>query len=260
MAKAKGSTALAVQPKGNTNLARPMEDWEIELQKEAKEALAKEAAGLPRVSKTANVIKIDGAPVKDGKLRCVIVDYIFTHTYFKEKYVEGKGGSPDCYAYGAQDNGLSPQEGCRAKQSAQCDGCPHNAYKTSENGKGKACPGGRKLALVIPNEDPDSLAAAELRVLTANAGSLKNWGAYLRAIEDVSPSGAPISVVTEITTEPKGQVFVWNFKPVERLDSEQVKAIMKLRQRARTALMQPWPDIGEEEKPQPAKRRGVKGQ
>lgn len=259
MANPKGTTSLAKKASG-TAIAKPMEAWEIELQKEAKEALAKEASGLPRITKTANVIKIDKAPVKDNKLRVVIVDYIFTHTYFKEKYKEGKSGSPDCYAYGTQDNGLVPFEGCRDKQAPACDGCPHNAYKTSETGRGKACPGGRKLAVVVPTDDPDSLAAAELRVLTANSGSLKNFAAYLRAVEDVSPSGSPITVLTEITTEPKGQVFVWNFKPVERLDGEQVQGLLKLRERARTALTQPWPDITEEEKPQPAQRRKVKGQ
>lgn len=260
MSTKKPGNALA--KKTATEIDRPMEDWEIEAAKEAKEEVAKEATGLPRITKKANQIMIDGNPVKDNKLRCVIVDFIFTHTFFKKKYVEGQSGSPDCYAYGTQDNGLIPYEGCRDRQAPTCDGCPHNAYKTAENGKGKRCPGGRKLALVVPTEDQDSLSAAELRVLTANSGSLKNWAAFMRSVQDVTPSGNVRTIVTEISTEPKGQVFVYTFKAVERLDSTMGPKIMALKERARTALMQPWPDIGEEEEQQaqPAKRRAVKGQ
>lgn len=261
---AQKKTGIVKASPAQSALARPMEAWEIEAAEQAKSEVAHETIGLPRINKDGHEIKIDGKTVEGNKLRLVIVDYIFTHTYFKNKYQEGVSASPDCYAYGTQDNGLVPHESSKDKQCATCDACPHFAFGSnpeSPSGKGKRCPGGRKLAVIMPSGDTESLAAVEMRVLTVNGGSLQNWGRFVKAIPDVSPSGNVRTIITEVGTERKGQVYVWTFKAVDRLGSDLGPKVMdkKFQSRAREALLMPWPTIEEEEKPQ-AKRRAVKGQ
>lgn len=244
---------------GGAKLAKPMEQWEMDLANEAKAEVAKETTGMARISHKGGRLTIDGKQVDGNKLRVAIVDYIFTKTFFAEKYQEGKSDSPTCYAYGRQEDGTVPHPSSKEKQAETCDACPHNAYGTADFGRGKACPGGRRLAVIVPTGDEDSLAGAELRSITVPAGSLKNWGRFMNTVPEVTPTGNVRALLTEISTEPKGAVYALTFKPVERLAGEQVQAIMALRERAYQQLTQPWPTISDEEQEKkPAKASRAK--
>src|SRR6266536_1221072 len=99
-------TALAVKPKNGAIVQ--MEPWEEEMQHQARSEAAKEITGMARIQHDNHGLKIDGQKVKDNKLPIIVIDYIFTKQYFKEKYVPGKAGTPDCYAYGATETELVP--------------------------------------------------------------------------------------------------------------------------------------------------------
>lgn len=257
MAPKKTNTALAVKKSTPTDLAAPMEDWEIEAQKEAKAEMAKEVTGMARIQHDNHGLKIDGQKVKDNKLPVIVIDYIFTKQYFSKPFKPGEGGTPDCYAYGDVEAEMKPHPQAKDPQHDQCVGCPHNAFGTARQGRGKACSDVRKLAVIMQNDDPDSVAGAEVRALSIPPGSLKNWGKYLRTIPDITPTGNVRFVLTELGWEEGEPAYTLTFKAVDRLTKEMAQAVKARRERARADLTQPWPTLGEEEE-KPVKK--VKGQ
>ena len=258
---AKKNTAIQ---KVNPNMAIvPQEDWEVALAAKAKNEKSQETLGIPRITHDNGKIKIDQKPVADNKLKVAIVDYIFSKAYFAEKYVKGKAQVPACYGYGASEPEVVIHDAVEEK-NRQCDtgckDCEHNLFFTAEVGKGKRCKDERKLLVVVANDDPESIAAAEMRTLSVPPGSLKNWGKYLAGIDEITPYGVR-GVMTEISTEDGAAgAYALTFKPVDRLAKETVREIVRRSEKSAAMLVTPWPKLEAVEEKQPAKRRAVKGQ
>jgi len=256
MAKPKGqSTSIAKQEKG-VALA-PMEPWEMELAQQAKDEVAKEATGMPRVTHKSGVLRIDGKEVTDNKLKCVIVDYVFSKAYYEEEYDPEMTQTPVCYAFGREEKGMAPHANAPKKQHEICTGCPHNVFGTAEKGRGKRCKDERRLGIVVEVNDPASIQQAEVRAISVPPGSLKNWSAYLRKIPEITPTGNVRALLTEISARPAENAYVLTFKPIDKLAKTMVQQIVHRREAVSTMLVQPYPAI--ESKPK-ALRREVKGQ
>lgn len=247
--KTKQVDTQAIVPAQQAGALAPMEPWEIELAEKAKAAVANETVGLQRIEHKNNQLIIDGKPVQGNKLRLIILAYNFAKSYFDKAYTPGQADTPACYAFArpeAGDKGMAPMPQSREKQSEQCDGCPHNRFGTALQGSGKRCSDTRRVLCVIESNDPDSIKHAEVRQLSVPAGSLKNWANYLHAITDLSATGSPSAVVTELSTEAGEAAYRLTFKPVAKLSREQAMAVIAKGKSEEAKLYQPWPEIAKE--------------
>ena len=241
---AKKNTAIQKVTPGSIT---PMEDWEVALAEQAKNEKSQETLGIPRITHDNGIIKIDSKPVADNKLSLAIVDFVFSKSYFKEKYVKGKAQVPVCYGYGRKEEEVLPHAAAPEKVCESCKGCEHNKFFTAEIGKGKRCKDERKLLCVVATDDPESIQAAEMRTLSIPPGSLKNWGKYLAQISEVSPYGVR-GVMTEISTEPGASgAYAITFKPVDRLAKETVREVVSRSKGADALLMTAWPKLEAQE-------------
>ena len=126
------------------------------------------------------------AVVRDGKRTIVTrpddpeapanyVDAIFvksnpalTKVFYLKGYEEGSAAKPDCFS----NDGVRPDPGAPAPQAKSCTTCPHNAFGSGQNGKGKACADTRRVAVVALSSLDDPM------LLRIPAGSFKNLVKY----------------------------------------------------------------------------------
>lgn len=73
-----------------------------------------------------------------------------TKTYYASAYNGDEGVAPTCFS----NDGIVPDNGSEAKQSAACAGCRHNAFGSADNGKGKACQDAKRTAIFLAADTP----------------------------------------------------------------------------------------------------------
>jgi hypothetical protein len=113
----------------------------------------------------------------------------------KEYYVKkwGQAGNdeakaPDC----ASSDSTVPDSGVPAPQSPTCQTCPHNAWKSADNGKGKRC-SDYKLVVVVPANKLDG-QPFQLRIPAASLKALKSYERSLNT------NGLPLNgVITQLS-------------------------------------------------------------
>ena len=251
----KTQTALApITPKGTTAIAAPLPQWQLDLQKEARDESAKEVVTQALISHKGGRLSIDGKPCADGVLKLAVIDYTCSKAFYAEAFNPDVASTPSCYAFGNDEKQMAPHADAPDKQAATCAECPHNKFGTALMGKGKRCKDERRVAGVVEVTDPESIANAEVRQLTVPPGSLKNWGQYLTGLRDVTASGNVRTVLTEVGTEPYGGAYALTFKPVAKLGDDLVGAILSRRESTHAALVAPYPTISADEKPKAAPR------
>lgn len=258
MAKTKKQPTEIEVRRAPADLARPMEPWEEELAAQAREEVAKEVLGTPRISHKGGILRIDGKPVEGNKLRCAIIDYAFSKAYYAGDYDDATPQTPVCYAFGREEKGMVPHDQSPDKQHADCAGCEWNRFGTAERGKGKRCKDERRVMCIVEVDDEESIAQAEVRQFNIPPGSLKNWGKYLNQIKEVTASGNVRAVLTEVSTEPHGGAYALTFKAIERLSKEQVMAVMGKKASVEAGLFAPYPTIEQEEQPKPKSGKKAK--
>lgn len=116
-----------------------------------------------------------------------------SRTYYSRGFEDGKTVSPDCFS----DNGIAPSTKADSPQSAACGPCPHNAWGSDPiRGKGKACREMKKLAVIVPEHDPEKLW--QFRVPPTSLFALSVLQKYLQGIKiGERPASAP-EVITRI--------------------------------------------------------------
>lgn len=77
--------------------------------------------------------------------------------------------APDCQS----NNGVAPDPGVAAPQSASCASCPMNAFGTALNGKGKRCAEYARLAVAVVGDD--NKRAYQLNIPPASRVALKAY-------------------------------------------------------------------------------------
>src|SRR3990167_3808997 len=263
------STAVAIVPQG-LDLPAHLRTPEAQAQTAAANAAAaggiKVGGGFPKISIKANKFHEIDAAVDQGAprtymvaaapgqpplpmmcLEAVIVSAnpAITKTYYPGDYVEGSAEAPGCQS----TDGVVPDAHVAKKESAACATCPMNQWgsKVSKlSGKDiKACDDSKQLA-ILPGADLTYKALG----LEVHKGSLKNWGAYVKALTE---RGYGVStLVTNITFDHTANgilQFAFNrfLTPEEyaqvqaRATGDDVKAIVSPTRIAAPALPAPAP-------------------
>jgi hypothetical protein len=259
------NTKLAVKAKAGA--IKKLEPWEEELKAKAAMARSKEVVGVPRITHKNGILKLDGKKVDGNKITLLIVDYIFTKSYFETGYKDGESSTPVCYAYAdklAGDKGMKPHAAVLEKdrQSESCDNCEHNAFGTALQGRGKRCRDDRKLLCLVQSRDadrdPEAVRTCEMRTTNVPPSSLKSWAGLLAGIEEVSPTGAIQSVAVELTTEAQDQAYTLEWTIKDRLDGETVQALLARAEVSQSLLFAPWPKLEKKEETPEAKERSAR--
>ena len=103
--------------------------------------------------------------------------------------------APDC----ASDNGVTPRNDSKNKQSGACAGCPQNewgSYINPQTGtKSRACADAKRVAVVAPSQ----LEAGDAYQLTIPAASMKDFGALMNSLNALSPAVAYNAVVVTVS-------------------------------------------------------------
>lgn len=246
--------AKAIQKVKPSSLAK-MEPWEIELADKAKAEQATETLGVPRITHKSGLLKVDGEEVEGNKLPVIIVTYGLMKTYYEEAYDPDaqQGQTPDCFAFASaapgEEEKMVPHPVAPNKQAEACTGCPHNAFGTAIKGKGKRCQDKRRVLCMVEVKDKKSIAEAQVRQFEIPPGSLRNWGAYLKGLKEITNSGNVRTVVTELSTKPAENAYQLIFKPVRALSKEQALAVIEKGKQCEPDLAAPFPTITRDDTP-----------
>ena len=137
----------------------------------------------------------------------------------------------------------------REKRGAEkCQLCPHNAFGSGDNGKGKACRNA-SLLVVLPlhNADPADfnakwIAKAALHRIFVSPTSMKSWAKYAATVVDEKKgAGLPLSgVVTLATVRPddKNKQAV-DFSVASTVPVGMMDAVLARRAEAREIALRP---------------------
>lgn len=127
-----------------------------------------ESRAFARIStnnNTFSLISIDGDTMQVNQIDqgAVFLDLVFvkwaghvTKTWYSGAYQAGADGPPDCFSL----DGKTPDLASVKQQSSNCASCPHNAFGSATNGKGKACSDGQRTAVVLGADTPVSVNGA----------------------------------------------------------------------------------------------------
>lgn len=199
------------------------------------------------------ILTFNGAPIKDNKMQCIIVDHILANLYYIGKFNSKDPKPPVCYAFGRDDKQMAPHENSSEKQAEVCQGCPQNEFGTADTGRGKACKNARRLAVISASllEEPASIADAQVGYLATPVTSVKGWAGYVRQVADTF-GVPPLGVVTEVSLVPDtDKQFKMTFRCVEKIADKKVLALLLAKQvRVAKEIAFPFPEL--EDRPQPS--------
>lgn len=219
-----------------------MTKWEEELAKHATEAADKEQMPTGSfVSIRGGVMTIAGQPIKDNKVKVVIVDHVYENALYSGDYDPDAPQPPSCYAFGRDEKELAPHEKSSEPAHESCEGCPNNVFGSADKGKGKACKNTRRLALVSADGlSEDSVRDGELVYMKLPVTSTKGWAFYVKGLA-AQMKRPPFGVITEIAVipDPKTQ-FKVAFRVVEAVPNEVMGAVMERREKVMEEIMFPY--------------------
>lgn len=211
------------------------------------------------ISLKSGVMSYNGNPVPGNKLDVVVVDAILENHHFDDAYDPNTPQSPSCYAFGRDEDEMSPHEKVDEPFSEKCKGCPNNEWGSADTGRGKACKNVRRLA-VIPADALDGGAEgveeAAIAYLKVPVTSVKAWAGYVNQL--AAANKPPLAFVTEISVTPDaGSQFKVNFKAKESIeDGELIGALLAKADVVEQTIAFPYQPV-EEAPAKPA--RGARG-
>lgn len=227
--------------KPNTK-TKALAKWDEELAKYAAEVA--EAEQMPTgsfVSLKGGVLSIAGNPVKDNKLKVIIVDHVYENDFYDEDFDPDQPQPPVCYAFGRTEDELRPHEKASEPQHDQCAGCAKNVFGSAPKGKGKACKNSRRLALISADGlSADSIRDGEVVYLKLPVTSTKGWAYYVKGLH-ATLKRPPFGVITEIALvpDPKTQ-FKVSFNVVGPVPDSVMGAVMERRAKVQEEIMFPY--------------------
>jgi hypothetical protein len=169
----------------------------------------------------------------------VIVDFIRANAWYDEAWSEDDVALPGCLALSVDGEEMAPLPLSPNKQNDTCDGCELNAWGSAETGRGKACAEQYKLAIlaVNPQDKNETYSTCEMATITVPPTSKKNFGAFVRAVEDKT-GRPPLSFLTEFAFDDDFDHPVLTFEVSKAYkDAATLSAILGRVKEAREMLM-----------------------
>lgn len=176
---------------------------------------------------------------KVSEFKGVIVDFVSMNAYYESTYNADNVVPPNCFAIGTvQNDALVPSSNSPEPQDegeGACKGCWANAFKSAENGKGKACKQSIKLAVLTDD--------GELHTLKISSTGLRDFGAYTRDVGQ-SLGVPPYAVMTTFSFDDKVDFPSVRCSDPLPLNEDQLAIVFSKRDDA-LAMLMVEPDVSE---------------
>ena len=203
-----------------------------------KEKLAAPGSDGIQVTQGKEFVFPDGTRVDSFK--AIIVDFVSFNAYYEGVYNPDNVVPPNCFAIGTLANDqLVASDTSPEKQNDEghdaCKTCWANAFKSADNGKGKACKQSIKLALLC--ED------GELHRMGISSTGLRPFGTYTRDVANVLGC-PPYGVMTTFSFDPESDWASVRCSDPLTLNDEQLTMVFAKRDDA-LSMLTVEPDVSE---------------
>ena len=192
---------------------------------------------------------------KFDSMRGVIVDFVSKKAWYEGAYDKDNIVPPNCFALDfAPHNSLIPSENSPDCQHTDCRTCPKNAFKSADNGKGKACKDSYVLVILAPDAEPDT----PLMTIELSATAITAYDKYVRdlARDFGSP---PYGFITEFYMDGAVDYPSVRCGNPEDIRKTELMAIAVSRQKEAAEMLQKEPDTSEFEAKVVAARKPARG-
>lgn len=273
MAKSKVKEAPVVEQdeeeEEETSTGKELVNWEEKMAELATANAKQERVSGASFSLQGGIMSYGGDPVPNNNMDVVVLGSAVEHSWYDTKFDRDKIVPPRCFAVGSLDDEMVPHEhvpveqrptGADGKPVEVCRLCPKHAFKSADNGKGRACSVRRRLALVPAGviNDPDEIPAADLAVLKVMPTSVENWGKYVNTIAARFQRPA-FGVVTNIAVKPHARFqYMAHFEHVALVPPAALGPLYELTDSATPLLMAPFDMTPPDEEEEEVKPKGKK--
>lgn len=203
--------------------------WEEELAGFAETTAAGITVGEGKfISFKGGRMSFGGADIPDDEFNGIIVGWTHHNAYYDPNidYDPENPQSPICYAFGQDEDEMSPHADSKEPQCASCKDCEFSKFESAARGKGKACKNTFRLA-IIAESDLEDVENAEVVYLSVPPTSLKNFGNYLA--KDLKALKRPhwfVKTLVSRVPDDKTQFRV-TFKHVENIEDGELYEPLK---------------------------------
>lgn len=195
MARKKTSTKKTPRKKSAGKALVSMADIEKQLAIEAEDISNVEPSyGGTNISTAGKRFVVNDTQLPDP-LRVIIVAHAFTNTWYDAAWDPNDPSPPACFALADVPMDMAPNEKSPNVQAPACDECELNEFGSAPTGKGKACQNGRRLIVMMADDNADNPQLATLHV---SSTGIKAYGQYVRGLAKIHKR-PPHGVVTEFT-------------------------------------------------------------
>jgi hypothetical protein len=155
----------------------------------AQQVSNKEQIGIPTISLRGKkfVMNEEKIGFRDEKLGLcldvVILATVYEHAYYDRPFNPDEVTPPACFSIGQDLPSMVHHESTPVPQWENCESCPKNQFKSSANGKGKACRNGRRL-LVAPI-DENGVDLEQLAIINLSPTALRTFSAYAKKLASI---------------------------------------------------------------------------
>jgi hypothetical protein len=157
----------------------------------------------------------DMAPAQSVDVVLLRASRELSKVYYINPYEEGSAAAPDC----SSAKGDVPDPGVEHPQSKSCATCPHNAWNSGKNGKGKACQDSRRVAVATVT------GMQEPMLLRVPPTSLKPLADYASKLDKLGYDFD--AVLTRIKFDPNSPTPLLVFEPKGILPAEVYAAVQE---------------------------------
>lgn len=241
--------------------------WDEELAKQA-EAYAEQEAntgGGSFFSTKGGALKFNDNRLPNDEVACVILDSVITNSYYEGEYDPDDPQSPSCYAFGRDEDEMTPHDESSEKQAESCADCEYNKWGSGK-GRAKRCKNGRRLALLPagtfddrdrfkPYTEEEAFSKGTIGFLNVPPTSINAFGTFVKQIAGTLKR-PPHGIFTRVKLVPDGSYFNISFEPLNPIPNALMGAVMKRHAEARDqneTITFPKPE--EREKKKPAKKK-----
>lgn len=210
--------------------------------------------GAKSLSFRGGVISLGGETI-GNRMEAIILSSQYERGYWETTYDGDNRTPPTCYSF----DGDAPHPEAHAKQAEACADCPYSKFGSADNGKGKACKQGVRLALLAPDALKGELASVDVTTAKCSTMNVKAFDDYVTVL--TNKGVAPEAVVTELTCHPDTKkMYALGFKALRAAQPKDSAGYLALLARADRLISTPYPAPREEDaKPKPTLRRSRMG-